>query len=89
MSDSNLNPSDGAQILEAVDLNASIIEKYFAGTFSRVAGIGVETIAEEALLRHRRRFPEGEGAEHDLDVGRFYQWRKEGEYHEFNPHTIA
>jgi glutamate synthase domain-containing protein 2/glutamate synthase domain-containing protein 3 len=78
----------GAQIFEAVGLNASVIDKYFTGTPSRVAGIGIETIAEESLMRHRFAYPETEGAPSDLDVGGFYQWRKEGEFHMINPNTI-
>ncbi|MBV9080044.1 MAG: glutamate synthase large subunit, partial [Elusimicrobia bacterium] len=78
----------GAQIFEAVGLNAAVIDRYFTGTVSRVAGIGVETIAEETLIRHRSAYPDVEGAEEDLDVGGFYQWRKGGEQHMINPATI-
>jgi glutamate synthase domain-containing protein 2/glutamate synthase domain-containing protein 3 len=79
----------GAQIFEAVGLNSSVVDKYFTGTTSRVAGIGLETIAEEVLMRHRFAFPErDEDRYQDLSVGGFYQWRKEGEYHMVNPNTI-
>lgn len=78
----------GAQIFEAVGLNASVIDKYFTGTPSRVAGIGIETIAEEVLIRHRKAYPDVEGGVEDLDVGGFYQWRKDGEYHMINPNTV-
>src|SRR5205814_950478 len=79
----------GAQIFEAVGLNPSVVDKYFTGTTSRVAGIGLETIAEEVLIRHRFAFPEREEDRYnDLSVGGYYQWRKDGEYHMVNPVTI-
>ncbi len=78
----------GAQIFEAVGLNNAVIEKYFTGTASRIAGIGIETIAEETLMRHRHAFPDVEGASQELEVGGLYQWRKAGEYHMVNPATI-
>jgi len=79
----------GAQIFEAVGLNSSVIDRYLTGTASRVAGIGLETIAEEALIRHRQAFPDQDEGLTDLDVGGFYQWRKDGEYHMINPATIG
>ncbi len=78
----------GAQIFEAVGLNSSVIDKYFTWTPSRVAGIGIETIAEESLVRHRQAYPDAEGGVDDLEIGGFYQWRKDGEYHMVNPVTI-
>src|SRR5438270_11032022 len=46
----------GAQIFEAVGLSKALVEKYFTGTASRLNGVGVEVIARESLLRHRRGF---------------------------------
>jgi len=79
----------GAQIFEAVGLNKAVIDKYFARTPSRIEGIGIDVIAEEALLRHKRAYPPVQGGADELDVGGFYQWRKEGEYHMVNPETIG
>jgi glutamate synthase (ferredoxin) len=53
-----------------------------------VEGIGMEEIAKEVELRHRYAFPERQVNGHTLDVGGQYQWRKEGEYHLFNPETV-
>ena len=47
----------GAQIFEAVGLNSEVVDKYFTWTPSRIQGIGLDVIAEEALARHRRAFP--------------------------------
>ncbi|MBW5448398.1 glutamate synthase large subunit [Cohnella sp. CFH 77786] len=78
----------GAQIFEAIGLNQDVIDQYFTWTPSRIGGVGLEVIAEEALAAHRRAFANQEGAERELDSGGDYQWRKDGEDHLFNPKTI-
>jgi glutamate synthase (ferredoxin) len=78
----------GAQIFEVVGLNQDVIDKYFTWTASRVSGVGLDVIAAESAARHRRAFPERPMNGHTLDVGGQYQWRREGEYHLFNPETV-
>jgi len=78
----------GAQIFEAIGLNRDFIDKYFSWTASRVGGIGLEEVARESLLRHRRAFPPRKGNLPHLDWGGEYQWRRDGEYHLFNPQTV-
>ncbi len=78
----------GAQIFEAVGLSSSLIDRYFTGTASRIQGIGIKEISEEVRQRHAVAFPERAKDRPTLDVGGQYQWRKEGEYHLFNPQTI-
>jgi len=78
----------GAQVFEAVGLHQHVIDEYFAGTPSRIGGIGVELIAKEVLMRHHAAFPEREVNGHTLPVGGLYQWRAEGEHHLFNPESI-
>ncbi|HXE41847.1 MAG TPA: glutamate synthase-related protein, partial [Candidatus Baltobacteraceae bacterium] len=77
----------GAQIFEAVGLNDDVVNKYFTWTPSRIQGIGLDVIAEEALARHRHAFPD-RPVNGVLDAGGQYQWRDNGEYHLFNPQTI-
>ncbi|MEP7076252.1 MAG: glutamate synthase large subunit [Acidobacteriota bacterium] len=77
----------GAQIFEAVGIGQNVIGKYFAGTPSRLGGIGLNEIAEEALFRHRRGFDRRLETD-SLDSGGVYQWRQQGEFHLFNPQTI-
>ena len=77
----------GAQIFEAVGLNSEFVDKYFTWTPTRIQGIGLEVVAEEALARHRRAFPR-ESVNTELDAGGQYQWRDGGEQHLFNPQTI-
>jgi glutamate synthase (ferredoxin) len=78
----------GAQIFEAVGLNHDVIGKYFTWTASRVEGVGLDVLAQEALARHGVAFPERQVNGHTLEVGGQYQWRSEGEYHLFNPQTV-
>jgi glutamate synthase (ferredoxin) len=77
----------GAQIFEAVGLNSQVVNKYFTWTASRIQGVGLDVIAEEALARHRRAFPPV-SVNTELDAGGQYQWRDGGEQHLFNPQTI-
>ncbi len=79
----------GAQIFEAIGLNAALIDKYFTGTTSRIGGVGIDAIAKEVLAWHRFAFPKEFVYHERLDVGGQYQWRHGGEYHMFNPDTIA
>ncbi|MCU1626334.1 MAG: Glutamate synthase (ferredoxin) [Pseudonocardia sp.] len=80
----------GAQIFEAVGLGKDVVEACFAGTTSRLGGVGFEVLAEEVLKHHRRAFPaDGTRASHRaLTTGGEYQWRREGELHLFNPQTV-
>ncbi|MCY6483361.1 glutamate synthase large subunit [Clostridium aestuarii] len=78
----------GAQIFEALGLNEEFIDKYFHGTPSRIGGIGLETVAEEVLMRHKNAFNRLRRSVSELDVGGNYSWRKGGEFHLFNPETI-
>lgn len=79
----------GAQIFEAVGVARDVIDQYFAGTASRIGGISLDVIAQECLLRHRRGYPPIPVDGEVLDDGGQYQWRRDGEYHQYNPETIA
>ena len=86
---STLQSYCGAQIFEAVGLNRDLIDRYFTGTPSRVGGIGIDVVAEEARRRHARAFPDRPVEEPELDWGGEYQWRRDGEHHMVNPDMIA
>src|SRR6185503_6966955 len=77
----------GAQIFEAVGLEKTLVDRHFTGTASRIGGVGLEVLAQEALDRHARAWP---GALDDLlPVGGIYAWRRDGEKHMWNPETIS
>ena len=80
----------GAQIFEAVGLNDEFIDKYFTWTPSRIGGIGIHEIELESRKRHEAAFQEiALSGSLDLETGGFYQWRRDGEYHMWNPDTIS
>ncbi len=78
----------GAQIFEAIGLNEDFVDRYFTWTPSRVGGVGLDVIAEEVKLRHNRAFLKRAVQFDSLCEGGEYQWRREGEFHLFNPETI-
>src|SRR6185369_6083906 len=86
---STLQSYRGAQIFEAIGLNRELVDKYFTWTASRIEGIGLDVIAREVGAHHEHAFdvvPELDG---DLDVGGQYQWRRRGEFHMYNPNSVA
>ena len=85
---STLQSYCGAQIFEAIGLDPTFVDRYFTWTASRVGGIGIDVIAEEVRRRHERAFPKREPGQPDLEWGGEYQWRRDGEYHLFNPETV-
>jgi glutamate synthase (NADPH) large chain len=74
----------GAQIFEAIGLGDEVIATCFAGTTSRLGGIGFDVLAAEIAQRTQR----GSAAHRRLAVGGEYQWRREGEPHLFSPETV-
>ena len=80
----------GAQIFEAIGLGDQVMADFFGGAQSRLGGVTIDEIAEEVAIRHRRAFPVNPNhrAHRSLEVGGEYQWRREGEYHLFNPDTV-
>jgi glutamate synthase (NADPH/NADH) large chain len=78
-----------AQIFEAVGLGPVLIDRCFAGTASRVGGIGFEEVARESLARHAVAYPELQARPRTLDPGGQYRWRQRGEFHMVNPDVVS
>src|SRR5690606_22650624 len=79
----------GAQIFDAVGLKADFVDKYFTGTATRIEGVGLDQIAEEAVRRHRDAFGESPIYRAMLDVGGEYAVRVRGEDHAWNSTTVS
>ncbi len=78
----------GAQIFEAIGLGDEVIGTCFAGTASRLSGVGFAVLAEEAA-RRAAVGAGGAGLSHRrLETGGEYQWRREGEPHLFSPEAV-
>jgi glutamate synthase domain-containing protein 2/glutamate synthase domain-containing protein 1/glutamate synthase domain-containing protein 3 len=86
---STLRSYTGAQLFEAIGLNHTFIDEYFTGTSSRIGGIGLEEIAEEALSRHQSMFQQRPAWALELDFGGEYHFRLDGERHLWNPTTVS
>jgi glutamate synthase domain-containing protein 2/glutamate synthase domain-containing protein 1/glutamate synthase domain-containing protein 3 len=79
----------GAQIFEALGLSEDLVDKYFTGTVSRLGGVGLDAIAEETIARHNEAYKQKDMGMSYLSSGGVYQWKKDGEFHLWNPETIA
>ncbi len=88
----------GAQIFEALGIAKELIDECFPGTVSRIGGITYEHIADDVLTWHHEAYlpaprrqagqaGQASGPLH-LDSGGFYKYRREGEYHAFNPEMV-
>ncbi|WP_437669603.1 glutamate synthase large subunit [Sorangium sp. So ce131] len=84
---SALSSYQGAQIFEAIGIDQIVIDAYFTGTASRIRGVGLREIAEEALARHQGAY--GERARSVLDVGGHHHYRVFGERHLWTPQSIS
>ena len=86
---STLQSYRGAQVFEALGLNRDLINHYFTGTASRIEGVGLDVLAEEAIRKHRHAFQPITDSQPELPLGGNYQYRVDGEYHLYNPQTIS
>ena len=53
---STIQSYQGSKIFEAIGISEEVIEKYFAGTVSRVGGITLKDIADDVDARHSKAF---------------------------------
>ncbi len=77
----------GSQLFESVGLDDALLANYFPGFASRVGGSGIERIARDLLTWHRAAYATESPVEALANAGE-YQWRRDGELHLFNPHTV-
>ena len=84
---STIRSYTGAQIFEAVGVDKGVVDRHFTGTTSRVGGVTLDHLAREALDRHARAYPAAESQL--LPSGGIYAWRRDGEFHGWNPETVA
>lgn len=86
---STLESYKGAQIFEAVGLDANFVAEYFAGTKNRTQGIGIDQLSADLRERHEAAFGEGVSGSLELDQGGELYWRRDAEFHQWNPNTIG
>ncbi|MDP8924698.1 MAG: glutamate synthase large subunit, partial [Chloroflexota bacterium] len=95
---STISSYRGAQIFEALGLDADVIGRCFAGTPSQIGGLGFEELGADVLARHAAAFPtpvveaadgksNGKAGARLPDYG-FIRYRREGEYHAYSPLVV-
>ena len=86
---STIQSYQGSKIFEAIGISREVIDKYFAGTVSRVGGITLDDIARNVDMLHSQAFdPLGRSTDLTLDSMGRHKMRKDGEEHRYNPATI-
>ena len=87
---STLASYTGAQLFQAIGISQQVLDEYFTGLSCPVGGIDLDDIADDVAARHALAYLDrpDERAHRELEVGGEYQWRREGEYHLFNPDTV-
>ncbi|MGE0216719.1 glutamate synthase large subunit [Mycolicibacterium sp.] len=87
---STLASYTGAQLFQAIGISQQVLDEYFTGLSCPVGGIDLDDIAADVAARHALAYLDrpNEWAHRELEVGGEYQWRREGEYHLFNPDTV-
>jgi glutamate synthase (NADPH/NADH) large chain len=85
---STLQSYQGAQIFEIIGINKHVVDHYFTGAPSRIEGVGLDEIAKETLAKHFVAFKKKQLPFERLAEGGVYEWRKNGEFHLFNPQTV-
>lgn len=78
----------GAKIFESIGLSESLLKTYFGTEISTVGGIGLATIARDAIALHNKAFEKEINTDFLPNNGQFH-WRRDGIKHAWNPETIA
>ena len=78
----------GAKIFESIGLSESLLKNYFGTSTSTIGGIGLETIARDAIALHDKAYAKDTCYDFLPNQGQFH-WRKDGIRHAWNPETIA
>ncbi len=85
----------GAKIFEAVGLSESLLKTYFGTDHSSIGGVGLKTIAHDAIALHNEAFrlkkasQSASYVEKPLPTLGQFHWRRDGIRHAWNPDTIA
>ncbi len=75
----------GSQLFEATGLGDDVLRRYFPDLRAPVGGADLTRLAQDVLSWHREAYHHPDA---DLTDAGEYQWRRDGEIHLFNPHTV-
>ena len=74
----------GAKIFESIGLSEGLLKAYFGTEVSTIGGIGLETIARDAINLHNLAFAKNTNVDFLPNLGQFH-YRKDGIEHAWNP----
>jgi glutamate synthase (ferredoxin) len=77
----------GAQIFDVLGLAEEVVERHFPGTPARLGGLGLRDLAADVLAWHHAAFPDG-GAQAALESYGLFKFKRDGEYHAYNPDVV-
>jgi glutamate synthase (NADPH/NADH) large chain len=78
----------GAKIFESIGLDEGLLREYFGTERSSIGGVGLETIARDAMWFHAQAYADAANTDFLPNVGQFH-YRKGGIPHAWNPETIS
>ncbi|MFW5803181.1 MAG: glutamate synthase large subunit [Verrucomicrobiota bacterium] len=79
----------GSQIFEAVGLAKDLVDTHFAGTASRIQGVGLAELGRDTVRRYTKAWPQHGQLPRLLDIGGNYHVRVDGEKHLWSPEAIT
>ncbi|HEX7587781.1 MAG TPA: glutamate synthase central domain-containing protein, partial [Anaerolineae bacterium] len=83
-----LDSYHGAQIFEIIGLNDAVVQRYFTGTPTHISGISLGDLGRIVLTHHAHAFNRDEDSQLYLKNYGFFKFKKEGEYHGYNPTVV-
>lgn len=87
---STLQGYHAAQVFEAIGLSEDLVDKYFAGTVSRIGGLTIDDLQRECDERYEEALAiSSSPAPDQLPASGMTSWRPRGEEHLINPQVIA
>ena len=89
MGNSTLRSYRGAHIFEALGISSPVLNSYFKGISSKIEGIDMDDIANEVLQPFFEAYSYDGTIPFSLNNTGSYAYRIKGEYHAWNPETIA
>ncbi|MDR0747245.1 MAG: glutamate synthase large subunit [Helicobacteraceae bacterium] len=75
-------------LFDTIGLSAEIVDECFSGAYAHLGGLRYEAIEERLRAAHRRAFFDNAAHLFPLDIGGFYRFQPNGEYHDFSPSVI-
>lgn len=79
----------GAQLFEALGLNKEIMDRSFAGTASRIGGVGFEDLEADVRHWHSVAYETRLAGNAALASGGELYWRRDGEHHDWSPDSLS